>query len=218
MNKKETFYTVYQTLNKVNQNVYIGVHKTTDPYDGYLGSGIILCQAIEKYGRENFEKTVLFIFEKIEDAYRKENELVNQEFVSRVDTYNLAIGGSISPDHIKGRKYPVKEEHHQWGKKTSQESNEKRRKTLSITNAQPETHQNRSIGGIKAYESRKKEGYINPILEKGRKLSDVDKKRKSVAAKNREKVTCPYCSGRMDPGNAKRFHFDKCKFRALTES
>ena len=34
-------YIVYQTINVVNNKVYIGVHKTETPYifDGYLGCG-----------------------------------------------------------------------------------------------------------------------------------------------------------------------------------
>lgn len=32
-------YIVYQTINKINNKIYIGVHKTEDPdiFDGYLG-------------------------------------------------------------------------------------------------------------------------------------------------------------------------------------
>ena len=35
-------YIVYETTNLVNNKIYIGVHKTTDPdkFDGYLGNGI----------------------------------------------------------------------------------------------------------------------------------------------------------------------------------
>jgi len=33
-------YTVYKTQNLVNGKYYFGVHKTNNPYDGYLGSEI----------------------------------------------------------------------------------------------------------------------------------------------------------------------------------
>lgn len=36
------FYTVYKTINIHNQKFYIGVHKTIDPNDDYLGSGKLI--------------------------------------------------------------------------------------------------------------------------------------------------------------------------------
>lgn len=35
-------YIVYKTLNLVNNKIYIGIHKTSNPYtfDGYLGCGV----------------------------------------------------------------------------------------------------------------------------------------------------------------------------------
>lgn len=35
-------YIVYQTINLVNNKIYIGVHKTVDPtvFDGYIGCGV----------------------------------------------------------------------------------------------------------------------------------------------------------------------------------
>ena len=71
---------------------YIGVHKMSKR-DSYLGSGRLLHQAIQKYGRENFERVTLFTFDNSTDAYLKESEIVNEEFVSKRDNYNMKIGG-----------------------------------------------------------------------------------------------------------------------------
>lgn len=55
-------YTVYRTTNLLNGMFYIGVHKTTNPNDSYLGSGKRLRYAIKKYGVEAFEKEILHVF------------------------------------------------------------------------------------------------------------------------------------------------------------
>jgi len=89
-------YTVYKTINLVNGKYYIGVHKTDDPNDDYLGSGIALKKALEKYGKENFKKEILHIFLTAEDAYREEEKLV----VVSEETYNLNKGGVGGFDYI----------------------------------------------------------------------------------------------------------------------
>lgn len=100
---------VYLTTNLVNSKKYIGVHQTNDPetFDGYLGCGIYAAhriknpdtpfqKAVLKYGAESFKRETLFIFENRDEAYEKEHELVNIEWISRDDTYNVAIGGACS--------------------------------------------------------------------------------------------------------------------------
>ena len=47
------FYYTYKTTNSVNGHYYIGVHKTEDFNDGYIGSGTVLKKAIKKHGKEN---------------------------------------------------------------------------------------------------------------------------------------------------------------------
>lgn len=86
-------YTVYKTVCLVNRKFYIGVHKTDNPDDDYIGSGSVLRRAIRKYGRENFRKEVLFVFETPEDAFAKEQELVTLAVVESKETYNLKLGG-----------------------------------------------------------------------------------------------------------------------------
>lgn len=87
-------FTVYKTTNLINDKIYVGVHKTNEPNDDYLGSGFALRLAIDKYGRHNFKKEILYIFQNMEDAYLKESEIVNKDFVKRSDTYNLVVGGT----------------------------------------------------------------------------------------------------------------------------
>lgn len=103
-------FIVYKTTNLLNNRYYIGMHRTENIDDGYLGSGKILKRAIKKYGKENFKREVLFIFDNENDMILKEAELVNEEFCKSDDNYNVATGGSggdtltFHPDIIEIKK------------------------------------------------------------------------------------------------------------------
>lgn len=84
---------IYETRNKINNKIYVGVRSSKHFDDGYFGSGILLKRAINKYGIENFNKRILWVFGSAESAYQKEYEIVDKSFVKRKDTYNIAIGG-----------------------------------------------------------------------------------------------------------------------------
>ena len=73
--------------------IYVGQHQTEDLNDGYMGSGIRIVRAIEKYGIENFEKTILFECKSKAEMNAKEVEIVNEDFISRDDVYNVIVGG-----------------------------------------------------------------------------------------------------------------------------
>jgi hypothetical protein len=93
-------YLVYQIENKVNNKIYVGAHITSDINDGYMGSGKLLSRAIKKYGIENFEKTILYVFESADAMFDKEAEIVNEAFVQRSDTYNIKRGGYGGWDYV----------------------------------------------------------------------------------------------------------------------
>ena len=106
-------YIVYLTTNlksKINGNnrIYIGVHETENPdiFDGYIGCGIYIQQpstykypktpfqyAVKKYGTDAFKREVLYIFDTEEEAYKKEEELVDINFLKLEHTYNACLGG-----------------------------------------------------------------------------------------------------------------------------
>ena len=93
------YYTVYRTVNTVNGKYYFGVHKTDNPYDGYLGSGKHLKHAIAKYGEDKFLKNICFIFDNPEEAFQMEHDLI-EEYRKDPMCYNLREGGSGGFDWI----------------------------------------------------------------------------------------------------------------------
>ena len=69
------------------------MHQTKDLEDGYMGSGKLIKRAINKHGVENFTKEILHVLDTEDEMRLKESEIVNEEYVSRDDTYNLCHGG-----------------------------------------------------------------------------------------------------------------------------
>ena len=95
----EHFY-LYRITNKVNGKIYVGVHKTRNLDDGYMGSGKVIQAAIKKHGVENFQKEILETFENAAQMFEREKEVVTEEFLARDDVYNLRRGGTGGFDYI----------------------------------------------------------------------------------------------------------------------
>ena len=104
MNKNKKHYLIYQTTNLINGKIYIGKHETTNIEDEYFGSGKHLKRAINKYGLENFVKTILFELQNEEEMNLLEKCAVTQEFCDREDTYNINVGGDGGWDYVNSDK------------------------------------------------------------------------------------------------------------------
>jgi hypothetical protein len=160
-------FIVYKTINMVNDKYYVGVHNNANP--NYLGSGTALCLAIEKYGKENFKREVLYTFESLDEALRKEAEIVNEEFVRSKETYNLTIGGGMPPI-LYGNTYKL-------GKKESEES--KLRKRIAFANS--EKH--------KANSKKKKTNTIRQKISESRCGKALGERNAMAKEENRLKVS-----------------------------
>lgn len=99
-----TYYYIYKITNLLDGKVYIGQHTTTNLDDGYFGSGKHIIRAVKKYGKENFRKEIQGFYEDKDELNYMERVFVDQTFLDRADTYNLALGGGnvqFSEQHKK---------------------------------------------------------------------------------------------------------------------
>lgn len=88
----KTYNYIYLITNTLNGKIYVGKHSTDNLNDGYMGSGVALHRAYNKYGQEHFSKKIL--------AYADTEEKLNwferfyiKKYHARTKGYNLTDGG-----------------------------------------------------------------------------------------------------------------------------
>jgi len=88
---------IYKTTNLINQKLYIGKCKGM-PEDSkkYLGSGIIITKAIQKYNKKNFKKVILEIIIN-DDLNERERYWIDYYNSFKGIGYNLTPGGDGGP-------------------------------------------------------------------------------------------------------------------------
>jgi hypothetical protein len=219
------FYTIYLTTNKINGKKYIGKHVTDNLQDSYLGSGLAINSAFKKYGRENFQKQILYILDSEEEMNLKEAELVTLDIVQSTEYYNCAIGGHggaivLLPEH------PL---YNITCKKISDAQQLRRRDMSDIVK---ELHKTKQVGMYGKLQSEHQKNVIS-LLNKGKpKTKEQKNKQRESITKTfstpgyvhpnkgvpKLKYTCQWCSkvigGRS---NFNRYHNNNCNNKDKNE-
>lgn len=177
-------YCIYRITNLINGKTYIGQHKYEILDDNYMGSGILLHRAYDKYGIENFKKEIICkniqYKETIDDMERfyikKEHEQ------NSFGCYNIAEGGE-GGNTYKGRTQEEMEltkkkmSESLKGKNKGKHHSEEARKKIS------EAHKGKATWNGKHHseESKKKMSESH----KGKKLSEEHRKKLSEVGKGK---------------------------------
>lgn len=202
-----TYIYVYQTICEVNGKSYVGVHKTKNINDGYIGCGVYnsnpyrknspFQKAVIKYGYTSFTKYILSFYDDYNEALEEERFIVNNDWVKKSDNYNCAIGGrgsvvdGMSAESILKMKERMSAS--RLGRRCSQETKDKiskkhKGKKLSLEHRQKlsDNHARPSLGKKLSEEAKNKLS----ILHKGKKLSEEHKKKLSDIKKGRKSNNC----------------------------
>lgn len=182
-NINRTYNYVYRLTNILTKMEYIGVHRTENLNDGYMGSGKIIKRAIQKYGKDAFKKEILSHFNTYIEALNEERRIVTKEYINRPDTYNLREGGygrcEWSDQHRRDfSSYKKKQwQNNEWKQKMLKEVyTEERAKKISVS----------LRGRIRVNPQNKNPEKIRKtaITHTGMKRSDYARKKMSDAALN----------------------------------
>lgn len=198
---------VYKITNLLDNKIYIGVHKTNNLNDKYLGSGKLIKEDIKLKGKKNFKKEILFDFNTYKEALNKEKEIVDKEFLKRKDIYNLVPGGSTGYLSININKTVVRN---------------KKGKVFQVSINDPRYLNGKLVGHTKGkivvidkngktFQTDKNDPrYLNGELvgaTKGYKVSKETKVKLSISGKKRYKTEIHCHTGKTCINNGKKFKF-----------
>jgi len=213
------FYTIYETTNIINSKKYIGKHVTSDLNDGYIGSGTIIGRAIEKYGKDNFTKKILFVYDNEEQMNAKEIELITPDIVLSEQYYNIAYGG-------KGGAIVLKPDHPLYSSTCKKISIAQQQRLQSMSLITAENHKLRRVGMYGKTQSQYQREVVSKLMKGKPKSNEQIAKQKLALSKKfndpnyihpnknkpKIKLTCPYCSKTIGGvSNYNRYHGDNCK-------
>jgi len=108
LHNSEYYHYFYRIDNTVNGMFYYGIHSQRidsgklPENDGYMGSGVAICNAEEIYGLDKFTKTILKTFSTRDEARLEEMIVVDEDMVNNPMCYNIALGGGATKSFSQG--------------------------------------------------------------------------------------------------------------------
>ena len=165
--KEKTIHYLYKTTCLITGRWYIGIHSTSNLYDGYMGSGKRLRYSVRKYGVNNHSKEILEFFDNREELVKKEIEIVNSDLITENNCLNLVIGGGG---------FMLDDYHYKCSKAGGDVHSEKMKNDLFYRNERL----NKLKDSVKTGHKNRKYNYDN---FKGKKHSDETKKKMSESSK-----------------------------------
>lgn len=94
------YFLIYKTTNNINHKFYIGMHKTKNINDGYMGSGKLIQRAIKKYGVENFSREILYHCNDYTHMCQTEAKIITEDVTNNPLCYNIVKGGNGGFEYI----------------------------------------------------------------------------------------------------------------------
>ena len=107
---KDPYGFIYITTNLVNGKRYLGQKCFDRKWKNYLGSGVAFRQALNKYGKENFRRSIVDIAYSAEELNKKEYKYsLFFDVVESNDWYNLVYGGGTTAGMITSEETRIKQ-------------------------------------------------------------------------------------------------------------
>ena len=176
---------IYCITNMINNKMYVGkMSKPVNKSKYYLGSGVIINKAIQKYGKESFIKEILEENIKPEELSIREIFWIEKLNTKRPNGYNLTDGGEGTAGY---KKTHTQIENHRkaiTGKKASEETR-KKMSEAHIGKKKTEDHAKNISKGLKG--RKLSLDHIKKVSEgnKGKKISEDQKRMISEFHKGR---------------------------------
>ena len=107
---------IYLTTCTITRKMYIGARKWSDirtlHMDTYLGSGRLLNEDIDRYGKRYFIKSIIAIARDLQELNDLERQFIDKyQAVSSPQFYNMKRGGGVHPQSMLSR-YRMKWAHY----------------------------------------------------------------------------------------------------------
>lgn len=167
-------YYVYIIRNLINSKTYIGKHKVSDKKDTYMGSGSILNQAYQKYGKENFIKHIIDYADTLDEINALEKCYIAMFRAIGMAEYNILNGGDgVSPENVSGSKNPM------FGKNAFINKSESEMQIIRQHMSESHKGEKNSMYGKNAYENMSSDEYNLMIQRKSEKGKQARAKLKS---------------------------------------